>query len=156
MPRARGIRMRQFIDQDQGRVAGQGGIEVKFVEGGATIRHRTTRQHLEPLQEGCGLGPAVGIDPAYDDIEALGTPLVGCFKHGVRFANTGSGAKEDLEFAAVLLGLFSLHPGEEDVGIGALIVHRCRYLKVRSSGARPERYAARVGSTTSRVPLREA
>ena len=103
--------MRQFIDQDQGRVTGQGGIEVKFVEGGATILHGTTWQHVEPLQEGCGLGPAVGIDPAHDDIDALGTPLVGRFKHGVRFANTGRGAKEDLEFAAGLLGLFSLAHG---------------------------------------------
>ena len=118
MPRARGIRMRQFIEaQDQGRVTGQGGIEVKFVEAGATIRHRATRQHLKTyLQEGCSLGPAMGIDPAYDDIKALGTPLVGCCKHGVRFANTCSGAKEDLEFAVALLGLFGLHPGEEEVG----------------------------------------
>ena len=39
--------MRQFIDQDQGGMAGQGGIEVKFVEG-ATIGHGTTWQHVEP------------------------------------------------------------------------------------------------------------
>ena len=129
MPCTRGIRMRQFIDQDQGGVAGQGGIEVKFVEGGATILHGTTWQHVEPLQQGCGLGPAVGIDPAHDHIDALGTPLVGGFKHGVRFANAGRGAKEDLEFPAGLLGLFLLDTGEQGIGVGALIVHRSVHLK---------------------------
>jgi hypothetical protein len=71
----------------------------------------------------------MGIDPAHDNIYAFGTPLVGRFKHGVRFANTGRGAKEDLEFAAGLLGLFLLDTGEEGVGIGSLIVHSYAYLK---------------------------
>jgi hypothetical protein len=97
----------------------------------------------------------MGIDPAYHDIDTLGPPLVGCFKHGVRFANTGSSAKEDLEFAAGLLGLVSLHPGEEDVGVGALIIHRCRYLKMRLWGqARALRCTWR--GDKSRVPLHDA
>jgi hypothetical protein len=121
--------MRQFIDQDQSGAAGQGGIEVKFVEGAAAIFNGTTWQHVEPLQEGCGFGPTVGIDPARDNIHALGPSLVSGFKHGVRFANPGRGAKEDLEFPAGLLGLFLLDTGEQGVGVRSLIVHRYVHLK---------------------------
>src|SRR5215468_7007590 len=116
MPYPRSIRMRQFIDQDEGGMASQSGIEVKFVKSGATIGYGATWQHVEPLQEGGGLGPTVGIDPAHDDIYALGPPLVGRFQHGVRFANTSRSAKEDLEFPTALLGLFLLDTSEQSVG----------------------------------------
>ena len=136
--------MRQFIDQDQRWAAGQRCIEVKFVQGGATIRHGTTWQHLEPLQQGFGLGPAVGIHPAHHNVDALVVPLMGRFEHGIRFADPGCGAKEDLEFTTGLLGLFLLDTGEQSVGVGSLIVHRRMYLNVRFYGAMPERHGARA------------
>ena len=109
-----------------------------------------------PASRAVGLGPAVGIDPAHHDVDTLLTPVVRCFKHGVRFANTRRGTKEDLEFAAALLGVSSvLHAGEQDVGIGPLIMHTYRSSRYLPRGARPERTRHVLGDR-SRVPQREA
>ena len=144
MPRARGVGMRQFIDEDQRGAACQRGIEVKFAEGGATILNGTPWQDVEPFQQGFGLCPAMRIHPAHHDVDTLITPLVGRFEHGVRLAYTSRGAKEDLEFTAGLLGLFCLYTGEEGIGIRSLIVHRRVHLTVRFHGALPEHHGTRA------------
>jgi hypothetical protein len=63
------------------------------------------------------------IHPTHHDVHALGTSGVRGFKHGVGFAHTSRGAKEDLEFPAALVRLFLLHTGQQDIGVGPGVVH---------------------------------
>src|SRR5438876_10458217 len=85
MPRARGIGVGQFVHQEQGWATCQGGIEVKFVEGGAMVYDWAPGQCFEPCEQRGGLRPAVRIHPAYYDVDTLSAAFVRRFEHGIRF-----------------------------------------------------------------------
>src|SRR5262249_42738783 len=96
---------------------------VKGVQGCATICDRTTWQELQPMEQCLGLCPTMRIHPTHHDVHALGTSGVCGFEHGVGFAHTSHGTKEDLEFTTGLVRLFLLHTGQQDIGVGPGIVH---------------------------------
>ena len=83
------------------------------------IRHCAPWQHLQSFEQGFGLGPAMGIDPAHDDVYALLTAGLGGLEHGVGFAYASRGTEENFELAAALLRLFLLHAGQQGIGIGS-------------------------------------
>src|SRR5262249_35110525 len=64
--------------------------------------------------------PAVSLDIADQDIDAFGALVKRSLKHGVGFAYTSGGTKEDFEFATGALDLLGLDAGQQLVGIRAL------------------------------------
>ncbi len=58
--RALGVRVGQFVDEDQLRVAGQGGFEVELGEHRAAAGDLPPRQKIKPHDEGLGLRGACG------------------------------------------------------------------------------------------------
>ena len=54
-----------------------------------------------PVEQRLGLGAAVGLDHADDDVDALALPLPRRLEHGVGLADAGRGADEDPEPAAL-------------------------------------------------------
>jgi hypothetical protein len=62
MARARHVGVGVFVDQQQPRLPRQGGVDVELHQRAAAVIGRLSRQDLEPLQQGLGLGPAVRLD----------------------------------------------------------------------------------------------
>src|SRR4029450_3401512 len=119
--------MGQFIHQDQGRVACQRRVEVKGLQRRIPIGYQAPWQELQACEPGSGLSPPRGIDPAHHDVDTLLAPGVGGLKHGVGFAHTSRGAKEDLELATGPLRLFFAHTGQQGIGIGSIVLHTHLY-----------------------------
>jgi hypothetical protein len=124
--RTRRIGVRQLVHQDQRRPAGQGGVEVELLQGGAAILDLPPRQERHHAaqgghaEQGLGFYPAVGLDKADQKVDALGTLLESRLKHGVGFANASGCTKEDFELAALAARLVGLHTGQQLVGIRTL------------------------------------
>ena len=120
--RAGGIAVRQFIDDQHGRVAGQRGVEVEFA-GRRLGRVRAafgaaSWQQLQPLKLRCGLAATVRLDQTDHHVGALRTQLLRGFQHRVGLADAGRCAEEDLQLAPSRPGCFGLRAGEQDVGVG--------------------------------------
>ena len=119
--RAGRVRVGQLVDQDQRRTAGEGGVQVELAQAGAAVLDGPRRQPLQPGQERLGVGPAVRLDPADDDVDAGGLPRAGRLQHGVRLPDPGGGAEEDLQLAARLARLVGPHALQQLIGIRAAL-----------------------------------
>jgi len=102
VPAARRVGVCQLVDQEQLRPPGKCCIDVEFLEHPVAIFGLLARQDLETLGEPVGLGAAVGLDQADHDVDILAHAAVGGFEHGVGLADSGGGAQEHLEAAALL------------------------------------------------------
>ena len=77
VPAAGGVRVRQLVDEDQGRVALECGVEVELADRRAAIWNLPGRQDLEILEKGAGFLAAVGLDEPDDDVMAVVAQLPG-------------------------------------------------------------------------------
>ena len=68
MAAARGIRVRELIDQQHRRAPLQGGIEVELLQHATAMLHALARQHLEPLEQCRRVASPVRLDHADHDI----------------------------------------------------------------------------------------
>ncbi len=99
----RRIAVRQLVDQHQLRPALQDGVDVHLGQPMALVFDFLTRDDLDALQQGLGLAPAVRLDDADHDIDAL-APLGLCREqHLIGLADARRGAEKDLEAAATFL-----------------------------------------------------
>ena len=88
---AGGVGVRQLVDQDQGRPARQRGVQVELPERRPPVLDDLRRQALETFEEGLGLGPAVRLDPADDDVEAMCALFLRGLEHGVGLSHAWGG-----------------------------------------------------------------
>src|SRR4029079_124152 len=100
MARARRVRVRELRADRKARPPFERAIEVELLDARAAIVDRAARQKLETLEPRGGLGAAVRLDEAHDDIDARPAALVRLDEHRVRLADAGGGAEEDLELRA--------------------------------------------------------
>ena len=70
------VRMGELVDDDQLRPALERGIDVEFLDDAAAIIDIALRQHLDALDERCGLGAPVRLDDADDHIDPLARHLL--------------------------------------------------------------------------------
>ena len=70
--RARGVGVGELVEQEEGGLAGEGGVEVELAEAHAPVLDLPRREPLQPLDQGGGLRPPVRLHPADDDVDALG------------------------------------------------------------------------------------
>ena len=68
MAAARGIRVGVFIDEDEPRMALQGGVEIELLHHPAPVRNGQTGQDLEAVQQFLRFLAPVGLDEADDDV----------------------------------------------------------------------------------------
>ena len=115
--------MSQFVDQDHRGMAGKGGVEVKFVEHGASVLHRAAGQYLKTRKQGFSFRSPVSLDDADDDVHSIATLLVRRFQHGVGFPYARIGSKEYFQFSLKLASFFRLHTFEERIWIGTDLGH---------------------------------
>ncbi len=102
MAAVRRIGVGQFVHHDQRRAALQRRVNVEFLDLAAAIVDLFSRQDFEALEQRGGLGAPVGLDQADDHVDALGLDAAGAQQHRKGLADAGSGAEEDLQFAAAL------------------------------------------------------
>ena len=85
----------------------------------AAVFDRAPGQHVEPHQQGVGLGPDMRLDIADQHVDALFGHLAAGFEHGVRLAHARRRAEEDLQLAARVARFFGLHAGQQGIGVGS-------------------------------------
>ena len=78
---------------------------------------------IEPDQQALGLLAAVQFDITAHDVRAFAPPALRGLQHGVAFANSRIGAKENSELPASRARLPGLQPGQQLIRIGTVIVH---------------------------------
>ena len=97
-----GIGVRELVDEHQRRPALEDAVEVHFLEHTAAVGQRAPRQDLESLGQCRRFLAAMRLDDADDDIDPVRLTPPSREQHLVGLADTGRGAKEDLELAALL------------------------------------------------------
>ena len=112
----------QFVNQNELRLALQGGVKVKFAQRAATVVDLAQRQLLQPFEQAGGFFAAVCLDQAHHHIHALRLLLARRLQHGVGFAHAGACAKKDLELAALRLAVFRFHLRQQGIGVRAVVV----------------------------------
>ncbi len=103
MAKAGGVGVGQLVHQNQFRAARQQGVKVHVFEPRSPVVHDLPRQNFHPLQQELSFDAAMRIDVAHDHVHAFAAALAARFQHRVGLPNTCDHAKEDLEFAALLL-----------------------------------------------------
>ena len=144
MPRARHVRVREFVDQDQRRVPRQRRIEVELLQRAVLVCDLRARQDRKVLQQRFGLLAPVRLEQPDDDVLALVPQLARRGQHRVRLADAGRRAEVDAEAAAVRGRLLRLHFGQQLVGIGAVVAHRRTVLPHAHPNAQPDGAAWRL------------
>ena len=99
VPAALRIGMRELVDEDDLRPAGNDRIEIHFRQRSALVFDLTTRNDFEALHQRFGFLAAVGLDHADDDIVAVFLAGAGGLQHRVGLADAGGGADEDPQLA---------------------------------------------------------
>ncbi len=118
MARAGMVAVRQLVDQQQLRPAGEGGVEIEFGQLQSAVFQRQRRQEFEPVEQGFGFRAAVKFDVADDDVGTVVALAPRRLEHRVALADAGGGAEEDLQAAAPCARILVLHAREQGVGIG--------------------------------------
>src|SRR5262249_57827531 len=93
------------------------------------------REYLEALQECFGLDAMMRLDDTGDDVNAGGALGAGRLEHGVRLADAGGGAEEDLQLAARPARLLFSDAKEQLIGIGPSIGHAAMSLPPETPAA---------------------
>ena len=93
----RGVGVGELVDQADRRPARQDGVEVHLAERDAAVLDDAGRDDLEVADLLLGLGAAVGLDEADDDVHALGLEPMPLAEHRVGLADAGRRAEVDLE-----------------------------------------------------------
>jgi hypothetical protein len=117
------VRVRQLVDDQDGRPAAQGRVDVEFLAYDAAVPHGQGRQPLEAFHEPLGFHPAVRLDVADHDVPAGGLRDARRLQHGVGLADARGGAEEDAQPPAPGAGLLGSDPGEQFVRIRARVSH---------------------------------
>ena len=94
-----GIGVREFVDQNDLRPAGNDGVEIHLLKRLAFVFEAPAWNDFEAFQQRLGLLAAVGFDDTDDDIVPVLPAGMGLLQHFVCFANAGSSADKDSELA---------------------------------------------------------
>ena len=92
--------MGQLVDEGDGRVAPDHGVEVHLLDDDVTVGCALAGHHLQPVEEPGGVGAAVGFHEPDHDVGAAVLPAVALLQHAVRLADARSHAQVDPQPAA--------------------------------------------------------
>jgi hypothetical protein len=97
MARARGVRVGELVDEDEVGRGGQDRVRVHLPQLDAPVGDAPPRRHREPVGQGRGLRPSVGLHDADEDAAAGVRQPVPLLKHGVGLAGPGRGPEKHMK-----------------------------------------------------------
>ena len=115
---ARGVGVRELIDQDERRLPRQRTVEVEFLQDASLVVDCTTGEDGESFREPRRLGAAMSLDHPDHDVHALRLTCSRGLEHGVGLPHARGRAKEQLQLAPLLPRLLLPNEGEEGIRIG--------------------------------------
>ena len=89
------VRVRKLVDDAELRLPRENGLDVHFFEDDAAVLDSAPRDDGQILQPRFGVGAAVRLDEAHDDVDAFATEGMGVFDHRIGLANAGGGTDVD-------------------------------------------------------------
>ena len=92
MAAARCVRVRQFVDDTELRLAGEYRFHIHLFESDAPVFDSPPRDDWQILQTCLGVGAAVCFHEADHDIDALTAECMGVLDHRIGLADAGRGA----------------------------------------------------------------
>ncbi len=92
-----GVAVRQFVDDDDPRTAGERRVEIEFGKHTAAMVDIAARQYLQPFDERGGLAAPVGFHQTDDDVDAIGLQPTRPRQHRVGLADAGGCAEKNRE-----------------------------------------------------------
>ena len=98
---AGGVGVGQLVDGADLGAAGDHGVGVELLDGDPAVLDPTPGDHDEPVEQGGGVGPPVGLDEADDGVTVLADQVVHRPQHGVGLAHAGGETEEDGEAPGV-------------------------------------------------------
>ncbi len=120
MPCALHVRMREFVDENQLRLAGERGVEIELAELAAAILDMRERQHVEAFEQRSGFAAAMRFGDADHHVRAfIGTAPRG-LQHRIGLADARRRAEENLQPAPLTLFFVALQLVEQFIRIGAV------------------------------------
>ena len=114
------VGMREFIDQNDLRPAGDDGVEVHLLEPLSFVFHAPAWDDFQAFQERFRLPAAVSLHDTDDDIVPVLLAGTGLLQHLVGLAHAGSRTHEDFELANT--PLFAARRFEEGFRRGPMFV----------------------------------
>ena len=103
MPAAGGVGVGEFVDQNQLRAPLQDRVEIHLGKEVALVFDLLPRDDLEAFEQRLGLAPAMRLDDADDDIDAVAPLGLRGQQHLVGLADPRRGAEKNLQPPAAFL-----------------------------------------------------
>ena len=128
--RTRGVGMCQLVDQGDRGMSRQDGIGIHLIDHDPAILDSPTWHDLEALEQLLGLGSAVGLDEADDEIGPASRATMPLLEHPVGLPDAGGHAEIDTQPATLALAIGRPDPGQHlvcrwtAVGVGSWVAHR--------------------------------
>ncbi len=113
----------ELIDDENGGMPFQCGVEIKLAAYDAAIGDRQEGQLLQTFEQPLGVGPAVGLDIPDHDVSSTRPHIVCGLEHGVGLAHTGGGTKKNAQASTLGASLFGLDVSEQLIRIGPRFGH---------------------------------
>ena len=117
------VRVGQFVNEKNSRLAMKCAVEVEFLEDRAAILDVLAGQDFQSFEERFGFLPSVGLNETDHDLYALAFLLAGGLEHGIGLPHAGRGPEEDLELPFASPLLFLADPSQQLIGIRPLFFH---------------------------------
>jgi hypothetical protein len=117
--RARGVGVRELVDQHQLRPAGERRFEVELGQRDVAVRDHLARQAGQTGEQRFGFLATVRLDETDQHVDAIAPLRLRRLEHRVRLAHARAHAEEDLQPATPGPLLLALERGEQRVGTGA-------------------------------------
>ncbi len=125
VPAAGDVGVRQLVHQDDGRAAGERGVEVHLLELGVPVGAVDPRQDLQAVQHALGVAPAVALDEPDHDVGPAFLSAPGLVQHPVGLADPGRGAEVHPQPAAAVAGAGGEVAGHGHCSFHREVVHVC-------------------------------
>ncbi len=123
MTTADGVRVGEFIDQQQVGTPGQGRINIEISKRHASILVITQRKNFETIEQRFRFLATVWFNITHDNFSPCRFCSLGIFQHRIGFPDTGRIPEEHLQRAACGVGLFGLYLGQQFIRIRTSIGH---------------------------------
>jgi hypothetical protein len=141
--RAGDVGMGELVNQADGGMTLDDGLDVHLLEGDAAVLDLLSRHYLEAFQELDDSFAPVRFDVTDNDVFAVATTAVSLAEHREGLADAGEGAEIDAQPAAARGPLLALQSGQQGLGVGASILGHGRQLFIDVRPPSPGRASRR-------------